>query len=141
MALTNTPAWPQTPRYEAAGTSVANLNTNGSGTIATAIVAGPNGTRLTGLYVGATATVADTAVRFFLSADGGASWTYLPHLDALVPAHTFDAATVNGGRTAVVDQADPARYLDLPGDARLGFAIAVGVSGGEMIVEALGADY
>lgn len=141
MALTNTPAWPQKPRCEAVGVATANTNTDGTGTITPVITAGSDGTRVTGLYAGATATVGDTAVRFFLSKTGGASWTYLPHLDVLVPAHTLTNATANDGRVAAIDQDNAASLFDLPANAMLGVTIAVTVAGGQMIALALGADY
>lgn len=141
MAVTNTPAWPQAPRYAVASVSAANTNTDGSGTITTLITAGSDGTLITGLYAGATATVSATSVRFFLSTDSGSTWTYLPHLDSLVEAHTLAATTANGGRVTVIDQADPDKYMPLPADALLGFTSAVTVSGGNMVAEAMGADY
>ncbi|MDF1791438.1 MAG: hypothetical protein P1U88_05975 [Thalassobaculaceae bacterium] len=141
MALTNTPAWPQRPRYEAAGVATANTATDGSGTVTPLITAGSDGTRVTGLYAGATASVSATAVRFFLSHNGGTNWTYLSHLDTLVPAHTMANDTVNSGRVTVVDQGNPSDAFDLPYGDILGFSIAVSVSGGQMIAEALGADY
>ena len=141
MAVTNTPAWPQTPRYAVATVSTANTNTDGSGTITTLITAGSDGTLITGLYAGATATVTDGAVRFFLSTDSGSTWTYLPHLEVLVSAHTLAATTLNEGRATVIDQNDPAKYFPLPAANVLGFTTAVTVSGGNMVAEALGADY
>ena len=141
MALTNTPAWPQRPRYQTAGVTVANTATDGSGTITPLFAAGMDGTRVTGLYVGASATVTTTAVRFFVSHNGGSNWTYLPHLDALIPAHTLTATTVNGGRVTVLDQNDPAELFDLPPDTVLGFTIAVTIVGGQVIAVAMGADY
>ena len=141
MALTNTPAWPQSPRHVAVGIISANAATDGTGTITTVIVAGGDGTRISGLHVGTSATVTATAVRFFISTNGGVGWTYLPRLDVVVPAHTVADTTANFGRATVVDQNDPTAMFDLPGNAVLGATIAVGVSGGEMIVEAMGADY
>jgi len=141
MAVTNTPAWPQVPRYAVASIASANAATDGTGTITTLMAAGPNGTRLSGLYAGASATVSDTAVRFFLSSNGGATWTYLPHLERLVAAHTLASTTVNDGRVTVINQHEASQFLDLPADAVLGCAIAVSVSGGAMIAEAIGADY
>lgn len=141
MALTNTPAWPQMPRYQTAGVATANTATDGSGTITSLLAAGSNGTRITGLYAGGSATVATTTVRFFVSHNGGSIWTYLPQLEALIPAHTLTATTVNGGRVTVIDQSDPADLFDLPPDAVLGFAIAVSIVGGQVIAVAMGADY
>lgn len=141
MALTNTPAWPQMPRYETGATATGNPATDGSGDITSLLAAGENGTRITGLYVGASATVTATAVRFFVTHNGGASWTYLPQLEALLPAHTLSATTLNGGRATVVDQADPADLFDLPPDSELGFAIAVSLADGQVIAVAMGADY
>lgn len=141
MALTNTPAWPQIPRYDVASVTTANPSTDGSGMITALLTAGSDGTRVTGLYAGATTTVTATAVRFFLSTDGGTSWVNLPRLDALVPDHTISDTTANAGRVAIIDQDEPARFFDLPGSSVLGFAIAVSVAGGEMVIEALGADY
>lgn len=141
MALTNTPAWPQIPRYQTAGVAAANAATDGSGTVTALIVAGSDGTRITGLYAGASATVTATAVRFFVSHNGGLTWTYLPHLEALIPAHTLSGTTVNGGRVTVIDQSDPADLFDLPPDSMLGFAIAVTIASGQVIAVAMGADY
>lgn len=141
MAVTNTPAWPQTPRYAVAGVSTANTNTDGTGTITSLITAGSDGTVITGLYAGATVTVTATSVRFFLSIDAGSTWTYLPHLDSLVEAHTVAATTANDGRVTIIDQSDPAKYMVLPANAVLGFTTAVTVSGGTMNAEAVGADY
>ncbi|MCR9072011.1 MAG: hypothetical protein NXI18_09855 [Alphaproteobacteria bacterium] len=141
MALTNTPAWPQSPRHSVVGVSAPNTATDGSGTIATVISAGSDGTRITGLHVGASATVTATAVRFFISMNGGGSWTYLPRLDVAIPAHSFSDTTSNAGRVMVIDQNDPAQTFDLPGNAVLGVTITLSVTGGKMIVEAMGADY
>lgn len=141
MAVTNTPAWPQTPRYAVAGVSTANTNTDGTGTITTLITAGSDGTLITGLYAGATATVTATSVRFFLSTDSGSTWTYLPHLDSLVGAHTLAATTANDGRVTIIDQDDPNKAMPLPASAVLGFTTAVTVSSGNMVAEAMGADY
>lgn len=139
MALTNTPAWPQTPRYSVASVASANTATDGSGTITSLITAGNDGMRLSGLYAGANATVTATAVRLFLSTDSGSTWTYLPHLDSVIPAHTLEATTANAGWIAIIDQFEAAQYLDLPANAQLGFTIAVAISG-LVIVEATGAD-
>lgn len=141
MALTNTPAWPQMPRYRTAGVTTANSATDGSGTITSLFSAGINGARVTGLYAGATASVTATAVRFFVSHNGGSNWTYLPHLETLIPAHTMSATTVNQGRVTVVDQSDPADLFDLPPDTVLGFTIAVTIGDGQVIAVAMGADY
>lgn len=141
MALTNTPAWPQMPRYRTAGVTTANSATDGSGTITSLLAAGDNGTRITGLYAGASASVTATAVRFFVSHNGGSNWAYLPHLEALIPAHTLGATTLNGGRVTIIDQSDPADLFDLPPDTVLGFAIAVTIADGQVIAVAMGADY
>ena len=141
MALTNTPAWPQIPRFETASVATANTATDGSGSVTSLLAAGENGSRITGLYVGASATVTATAVRFFMSHNGGSDWTYLPHLDALIPAHTLAVTTTNAGRVTVVDQSDPADLFDLPPDNVLGFAIAVTLAEGLVIGVAMGADY
>lgn len=141
MAITNTPAWPQTPRHEVAGVSTANTNTDGTGTITSLFTAGSDGSRITGLYAGATATITATSVRFFVSKDSGSSWTYLPRLDALAPAHTLAATTANGGRTTIIDQSDPNDFFELEGGDVLGFTTAVTVSSGNMVAEAIGADY
>lgn len=141
MALTNTPAWPQGPRYRTAGVTTANSATDGSGTITTVLAAGDNGTRVTGLYAGATASVTATAVRFFVSHNGGTNWTYLPHLETLIPAHTLGATTLNEGRVTVIDQNDPAEMFDMPPDTVLGFTIAVTIGDGQVIAVAMGADY
>lgn len=141
MALTNTPAWPQSPRHAGVGIGSSNPNTDGSGTITTVLAAGANGTRITGLHVGASATATATAVRFFVSVNGGGNWTYLPRLDTVVPAHTLADTTENAGRAAALDQYDPMATFDLPPNAALGVAVAVAVSGGDMIVEVMGADY
>ena len=141
MALTNTPAWPQMPRFQTASVATANTATDGSGAVTSLLAAGENGSRITGLYVGATATVTATAVRFFLSHNGGSDWTYLPHLDVVIPAHTLSATTANAGRVTVVDQGDPTDLFDLPPDSVLGFAIAVTLAEGLVIAVAMGADY
>jgi hypothetical protein len=142
MALTNTPAWPQTPRYAAAAVTAANTATDGTGVITTLVTAGAEGMRVTGMYVGTTATVTATAVRIFLSTNGGTSWVYLPRLDRLVPPHTLTATTENLGRVTVVDQTNPNDHFDLPANAVLGVTIAVEPTpGGSIVAEALGADY
>jgi hypothetical protein len=134
MALTNTPVWPQAPKIETAAITTANTATDGSGTITTVATAGENGRRIAGLYAGARATVTATAVRFFISDDSGATWTYLPRLDALIPAHTLANTTANAGRVTVIDPEDQYTFLDLPADAVLGATIAVALAGGVVIV-------
>ena len=141
MALTNTPAWPQMPRFQTASVATANTATDGSGAITPVLAAGENGSRITGLYVGASASVTATAVRFFMSHNGGFNWTYLPHLEVLIPAHTLAVTTLNASRVTVVDQTDPADLFDLPPDGVLGFAIAVTLAEGQVIAVAMGADY
>ena len=140
MAVTNTPAWPQTPRYSVGSVATANTATDGSGTITTLITAGSDGTLITGLYAGANATVTASSIRFFLSTDVGSTWTYLPHLDSLIPAHTLAATTANAGKITVIDQDDATKYMFLPADAVLGFTTAVTITG-LIIAEAIGADY
>ena len=131
MALTTTPAWPQTPKFGFAKVTTANTALDGSGTITTIGEAmGADGGRITGLYAGAQATVTATAVRFFVSIDSGVTWVYVPYLERLIPAHTVASTTLNAGQVTVIDQEDPAVYLDLPAGALLGCTSAVALAGG-----------
>ena len=141
MALTNTPAWTQLPHFQTAGVAAANTSTDGTGSIAVVMTAGTNGTRITGLYAGASASVSATVVRFFISHNGGGIWTYLPHLEGLIPAHSLTNTTLNAARVTIIDQSDPADMLELPPEAVLGMTITVTVTGGEVIAAAMGADY
>lgn len=140
MAKTFKAAWPQTPKSGQVVVTGANTATDGTGTINTLLTAGADGTRVSGLYAGARATVTATAVRFFLSVDAGSTWTYLPHLDSLVPAFTLANTTANGGVVTVIDRTTEADFLDLPASAVLGCTMAVALAGG-MVFTALGHDY
>lgn len=130
MAVTNTPAWPQTPNFAGVKVTAANTNLDGSGTINTLATMGADGGRVTGLYAGAQATVTATAVRFFVSYDAGTTWFYLPYLEKLMGAHTVAQDTLNAGQVTVIDQEDSAKYLDLPAGALLGCTAGVALAGG-----------
>jgi hypothetical protein len=130
----------QTLKHGTAVVTAANTALDGSGTIATLATFGAEGGRLEGLYAGCRATVTATAVRFFVSADGGSTWTYLPHLDSLIPAHTVANTTANAGRVTVVDRASPDDWIGFAANARLGCTIAVALAGG-IVFEAWWGDY
>lgn len=140
MAKTYKAAFPQTPKFGSAVITAANTLLDGSGTIAEVLTAGADGTQVYGLYAGARATVTATAVRFFISTDGGSSWKYLPEFDSLIPAHTVADTTVNEGRVTVIDRESETDRLDLPANAKLGAAIAVPLAGGVQVA-AFGWDY
>lgn len=130
MAVTATAAFPQTPKFGRAAITAANTNLDGTGTITTVFTAGSDGSQLYGLYAGCRATVTATAVRFFMSTDAGSTWTYLPELDSLIPAHTVANTTANDGRVTVIDREVEADVFDLPASAVLGATIAVALAGG-----------
>ena len=129
MALTYKAAFPQEPRFGYGTAMTANTGLDGTGTITTCFGAGTDGSRIVAIDVGALGTNTATAVRFFLSADG-ATWTYMPGLAGVVPAHTVGAATADGGTLKVIARSVEGDFLDIPASYKLGFTNAVTLTAG-----------
>ena len=125
------PAFAATPRIGAVSVSTANTNRDGTGTIATIITAGANGTQIRELVLKATGDPADSVVTVFLH--DGSSYYLFDEVDLGDPAAASN--TVTGYRTSV-------RYdnLFLPTSWSLRAAITVSLTSGVIMAIALGAD-
>lgn len=122
MALTNTPVFTQGSRSVNVSLATANTALDGTGTITTLLTAGANGSLVTHLHIVSGATTTATAVRFFLSNDGGSTWVYFyPALHAAFTVANTTAQTP----TTVVDRNNPDGAIRLAANAVLGFTEAV----------------
>ena len=130
--MASTPAFTATPKIGVASVSTANTARDGSGTIATVLTAGSNGTKVEEVVVVATADPADSTVTLFLH-DGSNFW-YFDEFDLGNPAAA--STTVAPYRTyRLYDN------LVLPSGWTLRAAITVALTAGVVNVFALGGDF
>lgn len=126
-----TPAFASTPRIAFTTVSTANTNRDGTGTIATVITAGSNGTQIREVVLKATGDPADSIVTLFLH--DGTNFSLFDEVDLGDPAAA--STTVTGYRSSV-------RYdnLVLPSGWSLRAAITVALTSGVINVIALAGD-
>jgi hypothetical protein len=127
MALKNDPVFVQTPKAFSTTITSANTNLDGTGTITTLYTAGSDGTLITSLRAFARATVTATALRLFLSLDGGTTWVFFD--EKLMSAYTIANTTAQTPVT-FVDKTTPDAAIRLPASAKIGATIAVALAGG-----------
>lgn len=127
MALSNRPVFPQTPKMAFAKLTAANTGLDGSGTITTLLTAGADGAVVTSLQARCQATVTATALRVFISLDGGSTWALWE--EKLMGAYTVANTTAQTPVTFVA-KGSPEQAIRLPASARLGVTIAVALAGG-----------
>lgn len=91
--MANFPQYANTPRIGLGALSSANTNRDGTGTLATVIIAGASGTRIDVIDIEATATTTAGMIRLFLY-DGTLTklWKEIP-VSALTPSGTVAAFT------------------------------------------------
>ncbi len=82
--MASAPAYAATPRIASAAVSTANTARDGTGTIATVLTAGSNGTKVEEIVVVATADPADSTVPIFLH--DGSTYYYFDEFDIGNPA-------------------------------------------------------
>ena len=122
MAVNNDPVFAKTPKHAAAAVTTANTALDGSGTIATLLMAGVDGAIVTSLKCWATATSTAKRCNIFISTDGGTTWKL--HDSGLMAAYTVANATVQAPVT-FVDKSNPDAAIVLPASAKIGIAIHV----------------
>jgi len=129
--MATSPQFAASPRIGVAAVSTANTNRDGTGTIATVLTAGSNGTRIEEIRLQATGDPADSIVTLFLH-DGTNFWLF-DEADLGNPAAA--STTVAGAEfTATYDN------LVLPSGWSLRAAITVALTSGVVNVFALGGD-
>ena len=129
--MATSPQFAASPRIGVAAVSTANTNRDGTGTIATVLTAGSNGTRIEEIRMQATGDPADSIVTLFLH-DGTNFWLF-DEADLGNPAAA--STTVTGAEfVATYDN------LVLPSGWSLRAAITVALTAGVINVFALGGD-
>lgn len=132
MPANTDPIFLLTPKIGAVSVSTANLARDGSGTIATVFTAGSNGSRINEIVIKATDNPADSTVVFFLH--DGSSYFVFDEWDIGDPA-------AGSGTVASYRESRSYANLVLPTGWSLRASITVALTGGTMIVTALGGDY
>ena len=127
MALSNNPVFVQAPKAASVKVTAANTNLDGTGTVATLLTAGADGSLVTSLKAMCQATVTATACRLFLSLDAGSTWALLD--EKLMGAYTV-AQTTAQTPVVFVDKTVPDAAIRLPASAKLGVTIGVALAGG-----------
>ena len=128
---TNAVLCAQLPKAAFARVTAANTSLDGSGTITPLLTAGADGCLVTSLQARCQATVTATALRLWVSLDGGASWALWD--EKLMVAYTVAQITAQNAVT-FVDKVAPDTALRLPANAKLGVTSAVALSGGIVFV-------
>lgn len=132
--MATTPQFTTTPKIGVAAVSTANTARDGSGTIVTAFTAGASGARVEEVVIKATGDPADSIVTMFIDETGSAGWRIFDE---------FDIGNPTAGSTTVVAYREPRLYanLVLPAGAKIGFAITVALTSGEIKAWCLGGDF
>jgi hypothetical protein len=122
MALVNQPVFAQKSYSAVTQLATANTALDGTGTIATLFTAGPDGALLTHLHIVSRATSVATAVRLFLSYDGGVTWGYV---QAVLSAAFTVANTTAQVPPTLIDRNNPDGAWRIPAGAVVGLTEAV----------------
>lgn len=132
MPANTSPIFLLTPHIGAVSVSTANTARDGTGTIATVFTATANGSRINEIVIKATDNPADSTVVFFLH-DGSSYWVF----------DEWDIGDAAAGSATVASYRESRRYqnLVLPNGWSLRASITASLTGGSMIVTALGGDY
>jgi hypothetical protein len=125
------PAFASAPRIASAAVSTANTARDGTGTIATVLTAGSDGTKINEVVLKATGQPADSVVTLFLY--DGSAYSLFDEVDLGAPA--AGSTTVSAYRTSV-------RYdnVVLPSGWSLRAAVTVAPTSGVINVIAFGGD-
>lgn len=133
MAASTNPVFIDTPKSWIGRCTVANTGRDGTGTIATIVTPGSDGSLIEGIEIQAEATTAAAClVNLFLSDDGGTTWRFWRAVSIAVASASTSVDTANG--------TVPAGVLPLPlaSTQRLGAACTVS---GNFVVVCRGGDY
>lgn len=132
--MASSPVFTGTPKIGVADVVTANTGRDGSGTIVTAFTAGASGARVEEVVIKATSDPADSIVTMFVDVTGSAGWDIFDEFDLDNPAAA--STTVTSYRySRTYDN------LVLPAGAKIGFAITVALTAGEMRCWVLGGDF
>jgi len=89
--MSTTPQYASTPKAATAVISTANTNRDGTGTLATLVTAGSQGTRIDDISIAATGTTTAGMVRFFLHDGTNARLVREVPVSAITPSSTVAA--------------------------------------------------
>jgi len=95
MAASTSPVFVDTPKCWIGRATVTNTNRDGTGTVATIVTPGADGSLIEGIEVAAESTTASACmVNLFLSNDSGTTWRFWRsvQLAAITPSATVDTA-------------------------------------------------
>lgn len=132
--MATSPQFVTTPKIGLADVVTANTARDGTGTIVTAFTAGASGARVEEVVLKATADPADSTVTMFIDITGSAGWDIYDEFDIGNPA---------AGSTTVESYRVSRTYdnLVLPAGAKIGFAITVALTSGEIRAWVFGGDF
>ena len=128
--MASTPTFTATPLISSVAVSTANTARDGSGTIATVITT-TGACKIEEIVVKSTGDPADSVVTLFVDVTGGGTWVLFDELDLGNPA--AGSSTVTAYRQSI----SYANFC-LPSGAKIGAAITVTATAGELKVWALG---
>lgn len=134
MAANTNPIFPKQAAVGAVSVSTANTNRDGTGTIATVITAGADGTAIEELVVKADGNPADSAIVWYLVLDSGPTFHVYDEWDIGDPA--AGSATVASYRESRLTP-----NLKLPSGWSLRASITAAPTSGVVKCIALGGDY
>ena len=128
--MASTPTFTATPLVSSVAVSTANTARDGSGTIATVLTASGD-CKIEEIVVKSTGDPADSVVTIFVDVTGGGTWVLFDEYDIGNPA---------AGSTTVAAYRLSTSYANfcLPSGAKIGAAITVAATAGELKVWAFG---
>lgn len=127
MALNKDPIFAAAPLFAAVVAVTANTALDGTGTVSTIITAGADGAICTSLRALCRATVTATALRLFMSIDGGTTKLLID--EKLMGAYTVATTTAQTPVT-FVNKLNPDEAIRMPAASILYGAIGVALAGG-----------
>jgi hypothetical protein len=125
--LNKSPIFASAPLFASVTAVTANTALDGTGTVSTILTAGTDGAVVTQLRALARATVTLTALRLFVSTDGGTTKNIID--ERVMGAYTVANTTAQVGVT-FVNKLAPDEAIWLPASAILYASIAVALAGG-----------
>lgn len=127
MSTNKDPVFAGAPLFASVAAVTANVGLDGTGTVSTILTAGPDGALVTSLKALCRATVTATAIRLFVSVDGGTTKNIID--EKLMAAYAV-AATTAQVPVVFVNKVNPDEAIWLPPAATLYGSIGVALAGG-----------